>query len=81
MPPRPRLGKILFDNGEELVAMALLAGALAWAAVVGMVAALAWWLQRALLALPAWAGVPLLALALKPSFAWRMLRDSALTGG
>ncbi len=25
MPPRPRLGKILFDNGEELVAMALLA--------------------------------------------------------
>ena len=54
---------------------ALLAGTLAWWAVVGGVAALAWALQTALFMLPAWAAVPLLALALKPSFAWRMLRD------
>lgn len=54
---------------------ALVAGTLAWWAVVGGVAALAWGLQTALFMLPAWATVPLLALALKPSFAWRMLRD------
>ncbi|WP_100226757.1 CobD/CbiB family cobalamin biosynthesis protein, partial [Rubrivivax gelatinosus] len=51
------------------------AATLAWWAVVGGVAALAWGLQTALLGLPHWAAVPLLALALKPSFAWRMLRD------
>lgn len=54
---------------------ALVAGTLAWWVVVGGVAALAWGLQTALLGLPHWAAVPLLALALKPSFAWRMLRD------
>jgi len=54
---------------------ALVAGTLAWWVVVGGVAALAWGLQTAIFALPHWAAVPLLALALKPSFAWRMLRD------
>jgi adenosylcobinamide-phosphate synthase len=56
-------------------AAALLAGAVAWALAVGAVAALAWALQRWLLAQPGWLAVPLLALALKPSFAWRMLCD------
>jgi adenosylcobinamide-phosphate synthase len=56
-------------------AAALLAGAVAWALAVGTVAALAWVLQRWLLAQPQWLAVPLLALALKPSFAWRMLCD------
>jgi adenosylcobinamide-phosphate synthase len=56
-------------------AAALGAGALAWALAVGAVAALAWALQRWLLAQPVWLAVPLLALALKPSFAWRMLCD------
>jgi adenosylcobinamide-phosphate synthase len=54
-------------------AAALLAGAVAWALAVGAVAALAWALQRLLLAQPGWLAAPLLALALKPSFAWRML--------
>jgi adenosylcobinamide-phosphate synthase len=54
---------------------AFVAGAAAWLLMVGAVAAAAWWLQRELLALPAWLGVPLLAVALKPSFAWRMLKD------
>jgi len=56
-------------------AAALVAGALAWALAVGAAAALAWALQRWLLAQPLWLAVPLLALALKPSFAWRMLCD------
>lgn len=54
---------------------AFAAGTLAWWLVVGSVAALAALLQAALLQLPAWAALPLLALALKPAFAWRMLRD------
>lgn len=53
----------------------LAAGSLAWALVVATTAALAAGVQSALLQLPAWAAVPLLALALKPAFAWRMLHD------
>lgn len=48
---------------------------MAWVLAVGAVAVLAWALQRWLLAQPLWLAVPLLALALKPSFAWRMLCD------
>jgi adenosylcobinamide-phosphate synthase len=51
------------------------AGALLWSLAVGGVAAIAWGLQRAVGGLPSWAAVPLLALALKPTFAWRMLKD------
>ena len=36
---------------------------------------LAWGVQGALGQLPVWLAVPLLALCLKPLFAWRMLRD------
>ncbi len=54
---------------------AISAGALAWALVVGGTVALAAGLQWALWQLPPWAAVPLLALALKPTFAWRMLHD------
>jgi len=59
----------------------LVAGALAWWLVVAGVAALALLLQAALLAAPAWCGVPLLALLLKPAFAWRMLRDEVAAVG
>lgn len=50
-------------------------GALAW--LLGAVAttSLAWGVQGALRQLPVWLAVPLLALCLKPLFAWRMLRD------
>lgn len=54
---------------------ALCGGALAWALLVGGVALLAAGLQAWLLSLPAWAALPLLALALKPALAWRMLHD------
>lgn len=56
-------------------AVAMASGALAWGLAVAGVAATAWALHRGLSALPGWVAVPLLALALKPSFAWRMLCD------
>ena len=40
-----------------------------------MTTSLAWGVQGALGQLPVWLAVPLLALCLKPLFAWRMLRD------
>lgn len=50
-------------------------GALAW--LLGAVAttSLAWGVQGVLGQLPVWLAAPLLALCLKPLFAWRMLRD------
>jgi adenosylcobinamide-phosphate synthase len=56
-------------------AVAMASGALAWGLAVAGVAVTAWALHRGLSALPGWVAVPLLALALKPSFAWRMLCD------
>jgi adenosylcobinamide-phosphate synthase len=62
-------------------------GALAWIAACGGIATLAWFTQQALLRMSPWMAVPLLALLLKPMFAWRMLYDevsaveSALAGG
>jgi len=58
-----------------------IAGALGWWLVVGGVALLALVLQAALLAAPPWWGVPLLALLLKPAFAWRMLHDEVAAVG
>jgi len=79
------LGQALAPLGRWLPtlapAAAFTAGALAWWAVVGVVAALALLLQAALLAAPAWWGVPLLALLLKPAFAWRMLHDEVAAVG
>ncbi|WP_332815256.1 adenosylcobinamide-phosphate synthase CbiB [Ramlibacter sp.] len=51
------------------------AGALAWSAGAVVVASLACALQAGLQALPAWAAVLGLGIALKPLLAWRMLRD------
>ena len=56
-------------------ACAGVAGAIAWALAVGAVAAAAWWLQRGIDAAPPWLAAVLLALTLKPAFAWRMLVD------
>ncbi|MEW5880173.1 MAG: adenosylcobinamide-phosphate synthase CbiB [Pseudomonadota bacterium] len=50
-------------------------GVLAWALLALPVTAVAFWLERALGALPAAAQAPVLALALKPTFAWRLLRE------
>ena len=50
-------------------------GALAWLLGAAVTTSLAWGVQGALGQLPVWLAVPLLALCLKPLFAWTMLRD------
>lgn len=79
------LGNALAPLGRWLPTLApgpaWAAGALAWCLVVGGVAGLALLLQGVLLAAPAWVGVPLLALLLKPAFAWRMLHDEVAAVG
>lgn len=73
------LGRLLGPLGRGLLrlppAVALVAGAGAWCGLglLCVLAAAAW--QRAALAAPAWLAAPLLALVLKPTFAWRMLHD------
>lgn len=73
------LGQLLAPLGRPLLQWpplaAVLGGGVLWLLVVVAVAVMAWCLQAWLLSLPAWASVSLLALALKPSFAWRMLHD------
>jgi len=73
------LGHLLGPLGRGLRRLrpwvAFAAGAIAWLMLAAGLGASAWALERALSALPLWAGVPLLALVLKPMFAWRMLRD------
>lgn len=54
---------------------AFTAGALLWCLLVGGSAGLAYAITAALAEQPAWLALPLLALALKPAFAWRMLQD------
>ena len=49
--------------------------ALTWCAAAAAVFALAWLLQRWLLAQPAWLALPALALGLKPQLAWALLRS------
>ena len=55
-----------------------IAGALSWCVGAVVVGGLAWGLQRLALALPWWAGAPLLGVLLKPLLAWRMLRNEVL---
>lgn len=73
------LGRALALIGARLPSLAagpaFVGGALAWTLVVVVVALLAWAFQAFALAQPAWLALPLLALALKPAFAWRMLDD------
>lgn len=54
---------------------AFAAGTVFWWVLVGSVAAAAFAVEQALSSVPAWAAIPLLALVLKPTFAWRMLED------
>ena len=73
------LGRLLGPIGRWLVTLppraAFVGGALAWLLIAAVLASAAWALQRWLLDLPAWLALPLLALLLKPTWAWRMLRD------
>lgn len=54
---------------------AFCAGALAWCVLLALVVAAAMLVQAGLARLPSWQALPLWALALAPSFAWRMLVD------
>jgi adenosylcobinamide-phosphate synthase len=73
------LGRVLGPIGRiarsHAPAPAFVIGAVAWCALAGLLVVAAAGIERVALALPAWLGVPLLALAFKPTFAWRMLRD------
>jgi len=77
------LGRALAPVGRGLRqlsrAPAFVGGAAVWLVGAGAIAWLAWALQAALIGSSAspWFAVPLLALLLKPTFAWRMLRDEA----
>ena len=77
------LGSLLAPAGPFLLrctaAWAFVGGALVWLVAAGLIALGAWALQSFLLGLSPWWGAPLLALALKPTFAWRMLRDEVAT--
>jgi len=73
------LGRLLAAIGPRLRCLpprqALVAGAFAWLVIAAGLGIAAWGWQRFMLRLPAVAGVIGLALALKPSFAWRLLHD------
>jgi adenosylcobinamide-phosphate synthase len=73
------LGRLLGPLGRWLRTLqptaAFVGGALAWLSFAVVLAFAAAWLQHELLELSAWWGLPLLALLIKPTFAWRMLRD------
>ncbi|MDR7376691.1 adenosylcobinamide-phosphate synthase [Rhodoferax ferrireducens] len=57
---------------------AFVLGALAWSAGAATVCVAAWWLQHALLQLPALLAAVLLGLVLKPLLAWAMLQREVL---
>ncbi len=76
------LGRLLGPLGQRLCAWrrvpAFIGGSLAWGAIAAALAVLAHAAESALTALPWLAQAVLLGLALKPCFAWRMLRDEVL---
>ncbi len=61
------------DSSPRAAGGAFALGAFAWCAGAAMVAAVAVLVHAALARMPWWAEAPLLALALKPMLAWRML--------
>ncbi len=77
--PVARLGLLLTPIGRVLsggsAAWAFIGGALAWLVFAAAIAWAAWAAQAYVLGLSPWFGAPLLALLLKPTFSWRMLRD------
>lgn len=75
------LGRLLTPLGRALrgwaAGPALVGGGVVWLVGALLIGVAAWSVQAILLDGPAWLAVPALALLLKPSFAWRMLRDEA----
>ena len=76
------LGRVLAPVGRVLLLppahLAFVGGAVVWCAGAAALGVAAWWLEGWLQQLMPWVGVPLLALLLKPTFAWRMLRDEVV---
>lgn len=75
------LGRGLAPLGRRLRDMppapAFAGGAAVWLVGAAAIGSIAWGLQSTAIALSPWFAVPLLAVLLKPTFAWRMLRDEA----
>ncbi len=73
------LGRLLGPLGQRLCALrrvpAFVGGSLAWGAIAAALAVTAHAAESAITPLPWAVGALLLGLALKPCFAWRMLRD------
>ncbi len=73
------LGRLLGPIGQRLCTWrrieAFVGGALAWCGIAVVLAGIAYAAQSAISTLPLAASAVLLALLLKPCFAWRMLRD------
>lgn len=76
------LRKLLWPTGCRLrvlpPAAAFWGGAFAWLVLAGGLGAIAWWVQKLLLGFAWWWSIPALALLLKPTLAWRTLRDDVL---
>jgi len=60
---------------------AFVGGALTWSTCTLLLGALAWTLEIHVRRWPTWLAAPLLAIALKPCFAWRMLGDEVRAVG
>ena len=75
------LGRLLAPVGRQLrgapAAAGFVGGAIVWLVGAAAIGSLAWAVQALLLGLSPWLALPLLALLIKPTFAWRMLRDEA----
>ena len=73
------MGHLLAPVGRWLVGQpnrtAFTGGALGWCAMAAAVGLIAQGWMNVAASLPWWLAVPMIALALKPMFAWRMLRD------
>jgi adenosylcobinamide-phosphate synthase len=72
-------GRALRPIGKRLRALdssaAFVGGALAWSTCALLLGGLAWLLEAHVRRWPIWLAAPLVAIALKPCFAWRMLCD------
>lgn len=72
-------GRAMAPAGRALLALrpaaAFVGGAVAWTVAVGTIAAIGAYLEATIRETTGWVALPLLAVALKPAFAWRMLAD------